>query len=158
MLRVMRAARQVDGDAFCGSGSASGECGADGAPRSLDHLDRPGEAYGALLGGRKLARDDPPDVFLAMRQQQILVGCCRRFTQRSPGKILLDPFVQPGVLGHREAVARRERQDESIAVERFQRGLPSRAGILTRPLSEATVTAARQFRQDHAAFSLLLQS
>jgi hypothetical protein len=54
-------------------------------------------------------------------------------------------------------VARRERQDESIAVERFQRGLPSRAGILTRPLSEATVTAARQFRQNHAAFSLLVR-
>jgi hypothetical protein len=64
---------------------------------------------------------DALDVVGVVGEGELLAGGGGRDVQvAEPGR--LDPLAQPRVLGHREAVARRERQHELIGVEDLHAG------------------------------------
>ena len=116
-MGVMGTARQIDADPLDQGSTCSGNRRSSRAPRALDHLRRPGEADGALLGAiqRPLAKTlDPAGV---MRQGQLSVGCGGRFEQRHLRQRLLDCQAQSSVFLHREPVRWRQWKNKLVAVK-----------------------------------------
>ncbi len=117
---MVGAARQVHCDAVGERRPGGGDGAAHRAPRPLHQGRRPGEADAAQLTVAQRARLDPLDVAGLVHPEELHIGRRRRHPQllradESRGRHRL---AQSPVLAHREAVIRRQRQGEGVAVER----------------------------------------
>ena len=116
---VVGAPGQIGGHALTAKQRrASGQDrGAHGAPGALDHLGRPGKTDLALLCGAQRPLHHRIDPAGLVGQRQHPVGGGLGLAQAYARQGVLDRPPQQLVLGHRERVARGQRQHERVGME-----------------------------------------
>ena len=115
---MVRAARQIDGNAIGQRSLARGDRGARRPATALHHFRRPRKADLALARRVKPTGAHRIHIFGRVRQQQRVVVGARRLGHGQARHVGQDPRPQVAVLAHRKPMTRRQRQYKVVGVER----------------------------------------
>ena len=111
---------------------AGGDRRAGGTPRPLDHAFAPWKADSSDLGRTQVTAADARDVLGGMGVAKLLGAGRHGAVEVRVGKLPggAQALAQARILFHREAMARRQRQNESVGIEEFH----ARHGRVSRQL------------------------